>query len=139
MTTSDDRPRPTNITPFTGTKRSNRSAAEPPPKAPEPPAFLSKGAKRHFIETAKVLTEMRIMSDSDAPALAMYAQSYQIRRDALKIVEAEGLTVTSPRNGFLMQHPALGIANTAQDRCLKIMKELGLTPASRNRVLRVNH
>jgi P27 family predicted phage terminase small subunit len=136
MTTNDDGPKLTNITPFTGGKRHKKPPTEAPIEITEPPDFLSEGAKQHFRETAKALAEMQILADSDVPALAMYAETYQIRQDALEIVAEEGLTLTSPRNGFLIQHPALGIANTAQDRCLKMMKEFGLTPASRKRIMR---
>jgi P27 family predicted phage terminase small subunit len=41
--------------------------------------------------------------------------------------------VRSP-SGYPIQNPMLAIANKAQEQCLKILAEFGLTPSSRSRI-----
>ena len=131
------KPKPTNIRPFTGNKRPGSSAVgpqEPPVVAPDPPSYLTRAEKKTFRETAKILAEMRVMTEADVAALAMYCEQFHVMREAMDTVKAEGQTQKSERTGFICQHPGLGTANKALDRCLRILTEFGLTPSARSRL-----
>lgn len=135
MATRGPKPKPSNIRPFTGGKsKSATGAIEPPVEMPEPPSHLSPCEAAHFNRTAKFLAEMRVMTAADVDALTMYAESYEVLRLARKTISEVGLYEVSPKNGYHIQHPALGIANAAQDRCMKILAEFGLTPSARARL-----
>jgi P27 family predicted phage terminase small subunit len=87
-------------------------------------------AKKH-LQDANVLTEM------DALALAAFCESYATWREATdKIRRAK-----SQGGGLVIEtvygqkaNPYLKIANNAHDRMLAILREFGMTPASRTRV-----
>ena len=48
-------------------------------------------------------------------------------------IESEGLTIVT-KSGNVIQHPAAGGMNRAHDKIVKLLKEMGLTPASRPRI-----
>lgn len=100
---------------------------------PDPPEHLEGRERDVFTEMAGKLARMRIMSNVDADALAIYAVNYVRWQEATATVRETGLLMRSPQ-GFPLQNPALAVANKAQDVCLKILAEFGMTPSSRTRV-----
>lgn len=104
-------------------------------RAPDAPEFLSDDAREVFIVTAHRLARMRVMSENDVDALAIYAESFVRWKAATRNVQETGQVVRSPK-GYPIQNPYLSIANKAQEQCLKILVEFGLTPSSRTRVNR---
>ena len=74
-----------------------------------------------------------IIEDVDDAAIKMLAYNYSTFIKASKIVEEEGLTITSDR-GNIAEHPAVKIVRDAQTSALKVMAEFGLTAKARTRL-----
>jgi P27 family predicted phage terminase small subunit len=53
---------------------------------------------------------------------------------AEKRIQETGAVIKSPKSGFPIQNPFVGVANTALDQMRKFLIEFGLTPASRSRI-----
>lgn len=100
---------------------------------PDPPDYLEDQEVDIFVEVAGKLARMRVMTEADTDALALYASRFCVWREANDNVRKTGLLTHSPK-GFPMQNPYLSIANRAQQDCLKILTEFGMTPSSRTRV-----
>ena len=81
----------------------------------------------------QMLEENGIIENVDDAALQMLAHNYSTFIKASKIVEQEGLTITSDR-GNIAEHPAVKIARDAQTQALKVMAEFGLTAKSRSKL-----
>jgi P27 family predicted phage terminase small subunit len=54
--------------------------------------------------------------------------------DADTNVQKFGAVIKSPKSGFPIQNPYVGIGNTALDQMRKFLTEFGMTPASRSRI-----
>jgi P27 family predicted phage terminase small subunit len=129
-------PKPTELKILEGTYRADRAARnEPKPrvKIPSCPAWLQGEGRKEYFRVARLLMELRVITDADRTALAAYAQQYQRWIDAEDMIRKSGILIKSP-NGFLMQNPCLPIANTALKNMQRLMSEFGLTPASRTRI-----
>ena len=87
--------------------------------------------KKEWKRILPLLNENKLATEADFIALAAYCQSVDTWVNAEKLKRADGLTSTTS-NGTLVQHPAVGIANSAMDKILKFGREFGLTPASRS-------
>ncbi len=101
--------------------------------APDPPDYLEPEEAKIFAATADKLAKMRVMTEADVDALAIYAVNFSRWLEATDKLRDSGLIVRSP-NDYPMQNPYLSIANAAQRECLRILAEFGLTPSSRTRV-----
>ena len=84
-----------------------------------------------------MLEEKGIIEDVDDAAIKMLAYNYSTFIKANKIIEDEGLTVTSDR-GNVSEHPAVKIARDAQTQAMKVMAEFGLTAKARCKLLKQN-
>jgi len=100
---------------------------------PDPPDYLIDDEIDVFTLTAAKLARMRVMTEADVDALAIYAVNFTRWREAIQRVREMGMIVKSPKN-YPIQNPFLAIANKAQKTCLDILTEFGLTPSSRTRV-----
>lgn len=94
------------------------------------PPWLGKYAKKEWKRVLPLLSKNGLMTDADYMALCAYCQNVDTWVNAEKMKRAEGLTEVTSK-GCTIQHPAVGIANTAMTNMLKFAKEFGLTPASR--------
>lgn len=104
----------------------------------KPPAWLGTHGKAEWKRTLPLLKTNGIMTDADYIAFCAYCQSVDTWVAAEKIKKTDGLiSVTS--NGTEVQHPAVGIANTALTNLLKFGREFGLTPASRANISADTH
>ena len=99
-------------------------------KDEKPPAYLGSYGKKEWKRILPLLNKNKLATKADFIALAAYCQSVDTWVNAEKLKRADGLTATTS-NGTLVQHPAVGIANSAMDKILKFGREFGLTPASR--------
>lgn len=118
------------------TEPPEKPVEEPPVRIPEPPDELAGEQVDVFVSTAQKLARMRIMTEVDVDALVIYARNWIDARQARERVYETGLIVKAPKTGVPMLNPWLPIARKAEDTCIKIMAEFGLTPSSRNRVSR---
>ncbi len=78
------------------------------------------------------LVKLGILSKIDGAELAFYCITYARWQDHEDIVAVEGTLITT-KSDNLIQHPALGIANTAMKLCHRFASEFGFTPSSRSR------
>ena len=144
MAKTGPRPTPTNLLPFTKGKnrskkqiaeRAKNGAVEPSVSTPPAPETLTEEGAAHWNKTAKTLAGLRVMSAADVDALTIYIESWMRWQEATESVKTTGLLIRAP-SGYPIQNPMLAIANKAQEQCLKILTEFGLTPSSRTRVNR---
>ena len=142
--TRGPKPTPTNLVAFSGGKsrtankvkeREKNGPREFDISIPAPPDDLPKKGISIWNDTATKLAKMRVMTEADTSALEMFVYSWLRWKDATKKVEDTSILIVSPNN-YPIQNPALAIANKAQEQCLKILTEFGLTPSSRTRVNR---
>ena len=102
------------------------------------PKNLEPEAKEYMKNVLQMLEESGIIKDVDDAALQMLAYNYSTFIKASKIVEKDGLTVTSDR-GNIAEHPAVKIGRDAQSQALKVMTEFGLTAKSRSRLPKLDN
>jgi P27 family predicted phage terminase small subunit len=106
---------------------------EPQVKVPLPPEDLGADEIDVFVAMARKLAGMRVMTDADVDAVVIYSRNWIDAKKARRHVEELGLVVKSP-SGYPIMNPFLAIARKAEDRCIRILTEFGMTPSSRNRV-----
>ena len=101
--------------------------------APDAPDYLTERERQVFTENAVKLARMRVMTEVDIDALAVYAVNFVRWREACKMVEDTGYIMQAP-SGYPVPNPVLAIANKAQAEFMRIATEFGMTPSSRTRV-----
>lgn len=130
------KPKPSNVHKLHGNpgKRA-RNTKEPRPAVciPKPPKHISRIAKREWRRVTPELEALGIISEIDRSALAAYCQTYARWVSAEEKLAKYGEIVKSP-NGYPIQSPYLGIANTALKFLRDFAAEFGMTPSSRSRV-----
>lgn len=136
-------PTPTNILILKGNpgKRPlNISEPTPPPELsgmPKPPSFLDEYGLEEWNKKCVGLHAMGILSEVDDAILAAYCDCVSLWRrcsEQLKI-----LALSSPlkalvgvsANGGEVQHPLVGMANTAKRDAIKYAQYLGLSASAR--------
>lgn len=97
------------------------------------PEKIEPEAKAYIKDVLAMLQANGIIEDVDDAAIKMLAYNYSTFIKASKIVEEEGLTITSDR-GNIAEHPAVKIVRDAQTSALKVMAEFGLTAKARTRL-----
>ena len=117
-----------------GRRPLNDREPEPPDGIPECPGFLDAEAKAEWFRTAKVLSDMGLLTLADRSALAAYCTAYSRWVKAEEQVRKYGTIVKSPVKGFPMKSPYLTVADQALETMRKFMVEFGLTPSSRSRI-----
>lgn len=134
--TRGPKPTPRNLRLVKGTDRPDRRNDDEPVVAvtiPNAPDYLVDNEIDVFVETAGKLARMRVMTDYDVDAIAIYAVNFVRWKEAVDKVRTMGMIVKSPK-GYPIQNPFLSIANKSQHEMLRILTEFGLTPSSRTRV-----
>ncbi len=99
-------------------------------KTEKPPPWLGEYAKKEYKRIFPLLKKNGLITDADYMALCAYCQNVDTWVKAEKMKRAEGLTSVTSK-GLEIQHPSVGIANTAMANMLKFAREFGLTPSSR--------
>lgn len=101
--------------------------------APSPPGHLNTYAKKEWKRIIPVLTKVRMLTEADLAAIAVYCQAYGRWVEAEKLVKAKGFTTVTDK-GNVIQRPEVGIANTAMRDIVSFAKEFGMTPSSRSNI-----
>lgn len=101
------------------------------------PENLEPEAKAYIESVLQMLETNGIKDKVDDAALQMLARNYSTFIKASKIIEKDGLTVTSDR-GNIAEHPAVKIGRDAQIQAMKVMQEFGLTAKSRSKLPKLN-
>lgn len=103
---------------------------------PKPcPKWLSDAAKKEWRRIAKIFAEEEEeFTDKDLKALEAYCTNYAKWQKCEQIIEEKGYSMEVGDNGYEQQRPEVSIANKAQTEMRAWAKELGLTPAARQRM-----
>jgi P27 family predicted phage terminase small subunit len=109
---------------------------------PKMPTHLSKAAKAEWRRLVPLLLERGSLTDADSAVLSIYAETYSRWLAAKADVEANGLTITVSvldKHGVAVTsrktNPALRTLETCERNLRSLLREFGLTPATRERVL----
>ena len=103
---------------------------------PKPcPKWLNDTAKKEWRRVAKILAEEgKDFTDKDLKALEAYCINYAKWQRCEQIIDEKGYSMLVGDNGYEQQRPEVSIANKAQTELRVWAKELGLTPAARQRM-----
>lgn len=103
---------------------------------PKPcPKWLSDAAKKEWRRIAKIFAEEeKEFTDKDLKALEAYCTNYAKWQKCEQIIDEKGYSMEVGDNGYEQQRPEVCIANKAQTEMRAWAKELGLTPAARQRM-----
>jgi P27 family predicted phage terminase small subunit len=123
------------------TKRRKRQRPEPP-QHPRCPEWLSEGAQEVWKRTVGLMREMSLLTRADANVLARYCETFVQWRDAVKFLEKFGTTYPCKSGTGIvkcfMPFPQVSIAQKLSAQLTKLERELGLTPAARDKLATVN-
>lgn len=117
-----------------GKRKLPHSELKPAPTAPERPTFLRGEARREWKRITAELDRLGLLASTDLAVLAMYCSAWGRYYEAEKMVKKHGMTMTTP-NGYQQKSAWLQIADKAHDQLRRLVTELGLSPAARNRVV----
>jgi P27 family predicted phage terminase small subunit len=130
------RPKPTALKLLDGNpghRALNRN--EPQPGGiPSCPRHLDAVAKSEWKRISRELIATGLLTSVDRAALAAYCAAWSRWVNAETSIEKFGAVIKSPKSGYPIQNPYIGIANTAIDQMRRFMIEFGMTPASRSRI-----
>lgn len=103
---------------------------------PKPcPKWLSDAAKKEWRRITKIFAEEeKEFTDKDLKALEAYCTNYAKWQKCEQIIDEKGYSMEVGDNGYEQQRPEVSIANKAQTEMRAWAKELGLTPAARQRM-----
>lgn len=107
-----------------GDLMSTTTTAAPPL---EPPEQLAGAA---LAEWHRLIVQLPKLPASDRGTLAQYCTLYARWQEAEARIAKEG-TLIKTKSGNVIQHPCIGISNTAAKLCRSFAIELGITPRSR--------
>lgn len=110
--------------------------AEPmlPEDVPDCPGHLEGEARVEWFRLVLPLHESGVLMTVDRGALAAYCQAWSRWVDAEEKLKTTPILMKTP-SGYIQQNPWLGIANKQMELMGRYMSELGITPASRSRVV----
>jgi P27 family predicted phage terminase small subunit len=96
----------------------------------DPPAFLTKDARKHWPQIAKLLQDAKVLTVMDTTALGVFCECFARYIEARDLVDARGMAYTTV-TGQLKLRPEWDAMLNMQDRLTKLLMEFGMTPASR--------
>ena len=80
-----------------------------------------------------MLLLVRVLTEADGLVLANLCRARSTLVKAQTKLTESGLLLKTP-SGYVQQSPPLGIANNCTDTVIKLSREFGLSPSSRNRL-----
>jgi P27 family predicted phage terminase small subunit len=109
---------------------------------PKMPTHLSKAAKAEWRRLVPLLLERGSLTDADSAVLSIYAENYSRWLAAKADVEANGLTIVISvldKHGVAVTtrktNPALRTLENCERSLRAFLREFGMTPATRERIL----
>src|SRR5262245_39039494 len=105
---------------------------EPQPIAEEPrmPGWFNLTQTQTWRHTVRQLRGMRMLSAADYDTIVNYCVTADLCHRIGAELDTTDLTITGG-HGSSYSHPMLATLNAAQNRLIRLARELGLTPASR--------
>lgn len=113
--------------------RATAQKMTPSPGKPTAPKTLTPEAKSEWNRVVKELDAAGAISKLDRAILTMYCQAWAIAQLAQVDIDERGVLVPGDRG--MVKNPSLQIRRDASAEAGRWMKELGLTPASRSRIV----
>ena len=108
---------------------------------PKMPSHLTPEARKEWKRVLPLLLQRSSLTDGDATALSLYCETFSRWLLAKKDVETNGLTITTvvlDGNGQAIStrrtNPALRTLENCERNLRAHLRELGLTPATRERI-----
>ena len=106
--------------------------AEGLPKATMP-ADLSPAAKAVWKREAPGLEKRKLLDALSAPLFIMLCEQVATVQELNEVIRKDGFVITG-RGGRQVAHPALSALRSSEKIVLQLLKEFGMTPASRARM-----
>jgi len=136
--------KPDEVKALQGTLSDRPSRAKKPTQeagTPVAPRWLSKVGKQEWKRILPLLLERGSLTPADATALGAYCQCVSRYVEACASVDEDGMqieTVVLDSNGVAhpkkVLNPLLKIAESSERSMFKFLRELGITPAAREKV-----
>lgn len=117
-----------------GKRAWNHDEPMPPEGGPDCPEHLGDEARAEWHRLVETLTRMRVITTIDRAVLAAYCQAYGRWVEAEEKLKETPLLIRTP-SGYVQQSPWLTVANRQMELMGRYMAEIGLTPASRSRIV----
>jgi P27 family predicted phage terminase small subunit len=116
-----------------GKRPLNHNEPKPAVIIPPCPKWLAGNDRRTYTQLAKQLVGLRVMTEVDGIALAELVHQLAKWLEAEKMVHAGGRVLVGEKGGYYL-NPWESIANTALKNMNIMLREFGMTPASRSRI-----
>ncbi len=132
-------PKPTALKLLDGTRKDRINANEPklPPGIPECPAHLNDIGRAKWFELVGQLDGTGVLTMADATGLEMLCSIYCEMRAATAVImkiKKKPDIITHCSNGTPMKSQYLKVAQESRAALLTLLREFGLTPASRSKL-----
>jgi P27 family predicted phage terminase small subunit len=128
------KPKPSALHELEGTRNRRKTNEPKPTGVPICPKHLDKTAKQEWKRISAELLSLGLLTSVDRAALAAYCTAWSRWCDAEANIQKDGPVCVSPKSGYPMQSPWVGIANTSMQMMHRFLSEFGMTPASRSRI-----
>jgi P27 family predicted phage terminase small subunit len=125
--------------------RPTRANPEAPPVGrqgkPKRPSYLNAVARKEWARLLPLLESRGTMTEADGGALALHCVNFSRYLEAQREIETHGIVIATTvldKNGAPVtsrkKNPAVSIASECERAMRSFLRELGLTPDSRDRI-----
>lgn len=120
-----------------GKRPLNRHEPRPERVAPRMPELVKadERAKKHWRRLVPLLLKMRVLTEADGAALGNLCLDMAVLEQAQTSLQKTGLLLRTPRSGMVHQNPLLAVISAASERVSRGLREFGMTPSSRSRIV----
>lgn len=120
-----------------GRKQQEKRAVSNPPEAfpskpGQPPEYLDRVGKAEYQRLSEVLEKGEILGKTDPRLIELYALNYSLLLRATIELQEQPLTMMSKDRMFV--NPTIGVIHNTTAKLSAIQNELGLTPASNQKI-----
>lgn len=115
----------------------NKNEPQPKRTAPRMPDNVKadEHARKHWKRIVPLLTTMRVLTEADGVALGNLCFDIAMLEQAQAKLQKSGLLIKSGRSQMIHANPLLAVVAATTDRVTKGLREFGLTPSSRSRLV----
>lgn len=117
-----------------GRRPLNKREPQPEEFKSTPPQHLDEAARTEWKRLSSILKRMKVLTEADYIALGLLCQAYSTGVQAQTELTKTGLLYRS-KSGYIQQNPLVSIVQSSMDTVTKLLREFGLTPSSRTRVV----
>jgi P27 family predicted phage terminase small subunit len=99
---------------------------------PQKPSYLDDEASAEWDRLVELLDASGVLSRSDGAALAIYCEAFSRGRKAAEQLAAEQEVLVGKKGSYI--NPWLNVKTASEKTCFRILRDFGLTPATRKNV-----